>query len=621
MKYSIIPLFLALCLITLTLMPIPLANALTPNIASNEFNAVLDPYLENPPNNYEIINDIDKIPTGWGNWNKDFETIPQGIYLGQTIAPQIIDTGLRQKYTPTFIEIESQVIFTSNEILNGCSDFWFMLPIFFDPAIINQSFLEYSFFYFNDNWTYANEIYYNNNHIYARFNFIILPDLEYNIRARIPLVYWTIPDIQTKGFYGENTLKMLITAENVGNSTSYENNYKFLTAETEADYFNSYADYQGFSSISIIQLPKNITFGYSFIFIRGIGQGGFFGKTYPIREKAAVPIGNVSQFSFNAYMDFDPAMPDRYVSIKIPFDSINELYVYSITFFIDKNFPIGLFYAGPGDLRVSNTFLSQSTYKDFIIASSTIPFTANNSYPPGVYPIVIQILVSSNNNMPGSIGLLHNINDNITSRVMGYRYDQNSDFKLMYFDITNYGSFTTGQWAYIITDQKTGDLLYTKAFQTKIYVPVHIYEVVIENPDGSTTTIYAGQDRLEYEAISGQYQVLGYDDDQGSMSDMAKFLLLVCKASYTGLNSLYGFIRDSFQVIYDTLLIIGEITVNAVISLNQLIRSISAFLEENLLSILELMFLSIGPTIALFMLVYISRPLKNAVYGGAKNEV
>ena len=617
MKYSNISLFIILSIVTVSLMPIPLATALTPNVFSNEYNAVLDPYIAAPGSNYEIIDDIDKIPTGYGNWQRDFQETPNGIYLGQTIAPNTINTGIRQKYYPTFIEIESQVTFTSNEILNGCSDFWFMIPLIFNPAIINESFLEFSSFFFNDNWTYANEIYHNNNHIYARFNYLILPDIPYNIRAILPLVYWPISAISNRGYYPDNTISLLVTAENVGNSTSYENNYKILTAATESDYFGvmNFNDFNLFQSVSTILLPQDITFGFSFMFLRGIGQGGLFGRTYPIREKANI-ITNCTVFSFTSFIDFDPAMPNRYLSVKIPFDTLSPLYVFQIRFFIIKQYPIGLFQG----INLANTFSPQDTYQDFIIASSTVQFHPNISYPAGVYPIEIHLFVSSNSTAPGSIGLLHNFNENLANRVLLYRYDQASKYNVMYFDITNYAAFTTGQWTYIITDKKTGDLLYTKAYQNKIYVPIHIYEIVVENPDGSTTTIYTSQNQSEYEFLRDQYAVLGYDNDKDSLSDLARFLLLACEMSYNGLNSLYGFIRDSFQVIYDTLLIIGEITVNAVISLNQLIRSITAFLEENLLSILELMFLTIGPTIALFMLVYISRPLKNAVYGGKTNE-
>jgi len=84
---------------------------------------------------------------------------------------------------------------------------------------------------------------------------------------------------------------------------------------------------------------------------------------------------------------------------------------------------------------------------------------------------------------------------------------------------------------------------------------------------------------------------------------------------------MYGYIQDGVMAGFEALLKLGEMEVKALLQIRDIIKSIITFMEDNFLSLLELIWLIVGPFLALFMLVASSKALKMTIYNkGAKNE-
>jgi len=620
---------------------LPTAKGVEATLQDNEFEAIFDPIVEDD-NTFNLAQDQENIPTGYSTWVEDWGAdIPKGVWLGPALEPMALDTGFLRTYKRCFIELEQTITFTSNELMNGCSQFWIKYPIVWDPELFLNDLT------FNP-WVYT--ILIDNNQIvttnmlvmgdglYARVEQLIFPSIDYNFKFRIPLEWWLIEDTPTRGYYNDITPRVLVTGENIGDSLGSAK-YKFYTTSIYGEPLPNYdGSLDNIDDISIIELPDQVTLGTTFIFTKGIGQGGLFGRAYPIlSNQNTVPItypDAYTRFSLLTYLSYDTSSDQGKPSILIPFDSIDPVTLLWVDLYIPGSYATG------GTMQTFNANIDYSGFFLFTLPTDiTIKSISNGWTLPdiGQIPVYLKLSVRNSVSSPGQITFLHNSNpypdwtflniynydETISDDIFGIKNGPSEieDNYIFGYNPVIYAELTVGTWAIQSTDLSTGGFTYSKAFQTKIYVPVHVYEIYRQNKEGGFDRVYVSQDGIEYEEMLAEYGVTGYNDDKGPLDDLGQNFLDGIKYLWNGLKTMYGYIQDGLMAGFEALLKLGEMEVKALLQIRDIIKSIITFMEDNFLSLLELIWLMVGPFLALFMLGSSSKVLKMTIYNkGAKNE-
>jgi len=617
MKYKIIYSFLICFLIlSTTISIVPTVQAVQTDLDQNQFQAILNPMEDGTE--YDV-DDPEMIPTGYDNWLNDLgDQIPEGIYLGSALQPSILDTGYEQTYQNTYLEVQENIEFTSTEIINGCSEFWIRYPIVWNPDYYDSN--RDWVIVINDDWIECSNVFQKGSSVYAKINAIIVPDITYRIKLMIPMIFWEIPEVALNGFYRGITGNIEITGENIANSSG-TGCYSLLTSEYLGDPRTS-----SFTTRSNRSLPDGITFGISFIFTKGIGNGGLFGRSYTVMSNADVrPITFGNKYTLlviETILPYETGYGAGYISIMIPFSSLSPITLLWASVDISGDHFTGY----PSDFGY---YEINEDYEGFFI------FTMPNSgsFVSG-NDINLEITLSVRNSIDqvGSISLLHNSGSVQIGRNK-YAYDgeifltgydlktdiENVELSSFYeYDAVAYSSLTSGTWAYATPTETNNVFQYTKVFRTKIYVPITIYEIIKENKDGSTTTIYSGYNKTDYEKGLVEYGVVGFDKPSDPFKSLGSQFINAVKSIWDGVKVMYGFILDGLQIVYDSMLKLGEITVNSFLKLEQILKSITAFIQDNIINILELIWIMIAPLTTLFLIVYVFKPLKNMIYQGVE---
>lgn len=619
---------------------LPTAKGVEADLQDNEFEAIFEPEVRDD-NTFNIAEDQAIIPTGYGSWEDDWgEDIPQGIFLGPAIEPVTFYTGVFRTYKRCYMELEQSYTFTATEIMNGVSQFWVKAPIVWDDLLYlhDTTWPTWSLILLIDDTIVTTEnMFILGDGLYMRMEHLLFPDVEYNFKFRIPFEWWEISEIPERGYYHDKPPAILITGENLGNGLGTAK-YKFWTTSESDPYIlpNYDGSLTGIDDISIVGLPDEITLATTFIFTKGIGQGGLFGRTYQILSNENIPgraitnpdgystFNMVTELSYNTDSDIGK------VSMIIPFDSPDPVTLLWVKIFISSQWILsGLAF------QEFNANIDYSGFFIFTLPETLTLATIDNggSKPnEGVIPVQVTISIRNSKSYPGSITLLHDSSPgSYWSQVQFYDYDNEDGWyrtlqgmktnldttDLSYtFDYNPviYAEMTDDIWALVTTDYSTGSFTYTKAFQTKIYIPVHVYEIYRENEDGGYDQVYVGYDEGEYEQALAEYGVLGFDNDREPLSYLEANLYNGVKAIWNGLKTMYGYIVDGLQRGFDLLLQLGEFEIKALMSIRDIIRSIITFIQENVVSILELIWIVIGPFLALFMLVTSSKFLKMTLY-------
>lgn len=623
---------------------LPTAKGVEADLQDNEFEAIFDPVVEDD-NTYNIAEDQADIPTGYRSWVRDWEEdIPQGVYLGPALEPVTFYTGVFRTYKRCYLELEQDYTFTPTEIMNGVSQFWIKVPIIWDNILYLQDtdFPLWSMILLINNTIIPSQnMFILGNGLYMRMEHLLFPDIEYNFKFRIPFEWWEVTDIPDRGYYDDRAPAILLSGENLGNGLGSAS-YKFWTTSESDPYLlpNYDGSLDGIDDISIVYLPDEITLGTTFIFTKGIGQGGLFGRTYPIMSNANVrditnPTGYTT-FNMVTQLNYDINSDVGKASFIIPFNSPEPVTLLWAQIYIKGSHLIsGMAF---------QDYNANIDYEGFFIFSFpetlTLATIDNGGSLPntGTIPVEVTISIRNSQGHSGQITLLHDSRPYAYwYEVQFYDYDNPAGYWRtltgMKSDIATtdlswtfdynpviYAEMTSNTWALVTTNWATGTFTYTKAFQTKIYIPIHVYEVYRENKEGGFDSVYVGYNKTEYEETLASYGVLGYDNDREPINDLGQNFLDGVKYLWNGLKTMYGYIIDGLQKGFDLLLKLGEYEVKALLSIRDIIRSIITFIDENFISLLELIWLMVGPFLALFMLVTSSKVLKMTIYKGAEYE-
>lgn len=616
MKYTIFK-TISLCFIILStsILVLPISNAVQTELNPDQFEAIFTPIEAGTQID---IDDIESIPTGYDKWTDDFgEEMPEGIFLGSAIAPSVLDTGYRQTYQNTYLELQQNVQFTSTELINGCSEFWIRLPIIWDDYLHDTVFDRLDVLINEERATSINTIQLGSS-LYMKMHHIIVPDIVYRFKFLLGLNYWGITDVAANGFYKDVTALIEITGDNLVNSTGTAS-YSLLTKAVDEDPWDGLEPYDSspLTTRSNITLPYGATFSTSFLFTKGMGQGGLFGRNYRILGNPDIyPLtfpSHYSRFKFQTELPYDASVSSGYLSIMIPFSSIHPVTLLWASFELEEG---SISYSG-------NDYMNMNfDYEGFFLFTfpNAMTFTSTEN---AIF--TIQLSVRSAEYDEGSISFLHNsvktdYMDNFymhdpscQSSVYWDNLDKDELVQNHYYSLVSYASLTNGQWTYVVPTQNNNEFQYTKVFRSKIYVTVTKYELLKENADGSTTTVYSGYNRTEYDDYLLEYGVIGFDKPSGPFSSLGEHFVNAIKAIWDGSKIMYGYIIDGIQKLGEALYKLGEVTVNSFLKLEKIIKSIKAFLSDNLVGILELIFLMVAPLLVLFVIVYTCKPLNNAI--------
>jgi len=641
LKYVRVYFVLSLFLLTSIFFSTISARASTTNIVENEFTAEFSPLGGDDGtavNMYDAVN-RSELRTGFTTWKEDWgeEDVPKGIYVGTAFAPAVLDTGIQRVYRRCVFEVSFTVNFSAKEIMNGASSFWVKVPMAYDDKLFNVTNFDEPYYlpstlqsFINDFLIYASDTVLVDSSIYLRFDYIITPNTNYTFTFRVPFFYWDVSLISSNGYYEPSiTPKLLLTDEKV---YEYDNsNYAFLTSNNSFDIYGTtnmsspdYADYDGVSSFA---LPPSISLGYSFIFSNGIGLGGLFGKSYPVTNYTSVYTKSTS-FIMMTKITHNNTSGD-YVSIMIPFYSITPIHL--VRAFIEIWNPLHGKFAS---VSTSDSYTISNNYSGFFLF--TFPLTLTTYSPPNEgIPAVVVLAISNSLDSLGSITFLHTSNNNISSvNVLGDKsgfyanvslyndydfvwgltpttYSDLDVYNYIYYDFICYAETTGEKWAWI-WHNATGGIQYDYVFRQKIYVPITIYTIT----NGDTgATVYRGIDGNAYKERLTNLGLMNSDiNDDGEedwITTLAKSIKTGIMSIHNGLKKAYGYIMVGLQEIAKGLYRLGELVINSFMKFWGVLESIVAFIEDNVLNILELLVATASAFLFLLIMPVVSRSFKS----------
>lgn len=610
------------------------ARASTTNLVENEFTAEFSPLVGNPDeagNMYDETN-RSEIRTGFNTWEEDWGEgeVPKGIYVGTAFAPSVLDTGIQRVYRRCVFEVGFTANFSAKEIMNGASSFWVKIPVVFDDSLFNLStFYPHHMMtlqpFINGFFVHSPQTIVVGSSVYVNFHYIIQPETDYEFLFRFPIHYWSPSLIPVYGNY-DHTIspKVLLTDEKVSvNDNSF---YSWLTTDKPLGDYMTSPSYDDFDGVSITQLPSSVSLGFSFIFTNGIGIGGLFGRSYNIvpYSPLSYSTGDNTEFKIVSRISHD-GVSGRNVSIVIPFYSIDPVYLVRAEVFIYNSS-----HARFGMLH-TDAYNISNNYSGMFIFSFPSALTLLSPPSAGI-PVAIYLYVRNSIGSVGSITFLHssNLNASAIPDISGtslyfddtlifnyYAYDVFSWHldkdtvslsRFMYYDFVCYSEMKDGMWAWV-WHNASGGVQYDYVFRQKIYVPITIYNVT----NGDTgETVYVGTNGYLYDNwISVPEKEDSGDSDYDWIAKLSDGIKRGIEWLWNGMNKMSGYIIDGIQALGEALYKLGELVVTSLMKFWGILQSIVAFIEDNILNILELLVTTASAFLFLLIMPVVSRSFKS----------
>ena len=633
LKYMRVYFVLSLFLLTSIFFSTISARASTTNLVENEFTAEFSPLVGNPDEAGNMYDETNRsnIRTGFNTWEEDWGEgeVPKGIYVGTAFAPAVLDTGIQRVYRRCVFEVGFTANFSAKEIMNGASSFWVKIPVVYDAELFNFTFSRRPH-YLEDVQSFIDGVLVHSPQtvivgfsIYVYFHYIIQPYTDYDFMFRLPLNYWSTSLIPSNGYYDPNiSPRILLTGEKVcPDDGSY---YSILTINVSAGGVGATtwltnSSYDDFDGVSFTPIPSSISLGFSFLFTNGIGLGGLFGRSYNIQ-----PYSSSYDTRFEMAVIISHNNVKAYPSIIVPFHSIDSVFLANAKLLIRNTSHAGFGLAGLNDIghyTVSNSYDGM-----FIFSFGNLTL---HSPPNEGIPAILYLNVRNSVDSIGAISFLHNSNISnsattyVSSYVEGaslynfygfggfswYSEVENVSFsQFIYYDFVCYAEMKSGQWTWI-WHNATGVVQYDYVFRQKIYVPVTIYNIT----NGATgETIYVGTNGFLY---NSWIKVFEKEDSGGSDDDwltkMFKGIKRGIQFLYNGMNKMYGYIIDGIQALGEALYRLGEIVVTSLMKFWGVLESIVAFIEDNILNILELLVTTASAFLFLLIMPVVSKSFKS----------
>jgi len=640
MKFMKVCFVLGLFLLTSIFFSTISARASTTNLVENEFTAEFSPLVGNPDEAGNLFDETNRseIRTGYNTWEEDWGEgeVPKGIYVGTAFAPSVLDTGFQRVYQRCFLELGFTANFSAKEIMNGVSSFWVKIPVVYDAELFSRTLgagintLQDIQSFIGGLLVHSPQTIVVGSSIYVNFHYIVEPEKDYVFMFRLPLIHWDVSEIPYEGYYNpEIAPRILITDEKVcKNDSSY---YGFLSTDTSGGGF--YASYSTFDGVSLIDLPSSISLGFSFVFTNGVGLGGLFGRSYPVLPynctifpSPPLFLANTTKFSITTILSHDNT--NAYPSIVIPFYSINSVYLVSAEIIIHDQ--------SIADFSGSrnSTYSVRNNYSGMFILSFPNLLVFKTTASEGLL-VNIYLEVQNSIGSVGAITFLHTRSDDILNQAVSfwgadYLYwnyygfngswwqkntplDKLDEVKFIYYDFVCYAEMKSGQWAWV-WHNSTGGVQYDYVFRHKIYVPVTVYRIITS--EGGEGVVYAtteGNIFDDYPDANTSTEIK-YDsggDDSNWLISLAKGIKKGILGLWDGLKKVYGYIINGIHALGDALYKLGELVVNSLMKFWGVLESIVAFIEDNVLNILELLVTTASAFLFLLIMPVVSRSFKS----------
>lgn len=594
-------------------------------------------------------------------WNRDMEdNVREGVFYGPIHEvtefqynynnPSIVSNSdtldsiyVNEKYY--YLIIGTYLHITEKMVMNGASRFWIDIPAKPEPILapcINGQYYggrqqEWAFSYIkigcpkdSGDYIWSTQSIYGystGGHFYVLMNVPLFPSIDHGVNDSYPiriiyyLAYTKAPSIyltgerlgrpeedlsyryinslenntfqRLGGGYGGNTNDTRIWYDHF---TIMHKKYIDITFVDIIDGDDEYS-IQNQSGVNFTYLPWDVSFGYSFIFEEGIGEGGVFGTTHSLVPNATI--------AYSQVLNKSSVVNDSYISAYLPFISQEPMVLESVTFNI-FNFAGGAVPEFNDSTQTDVVNWTTDEYMDFLLVSSFKKVDVSTV----TTDLEIRITIKIKNFWNGTF--LHYIQDSVRDLAPVIIANNDSGDLFSYnTNIQSGVSLTSGQWNQI---SLRGDgLAYTvRYFPVSMYVGTNVF--YIKGYDNRSTTVVVDQESY-WDLAMEEFGQIGVKDwkfgtNIGHVVKGMQYLFQNgIQKVWSALETVYGWIESGLtklmkgiQTVVDGLKDIGRIIYSWIQSFIGFLTNVYNFVKERTVPILQILFLVLVGTLALYVI-------------------